>query len=67
MGSLFVVLSGNTKYKIYLSVDQHKNNINLLNDFKSILDINSNLVSNKRTNVLKLSKSGDKYLKKKIF
>jgi len=61
--SLIVELTGLKKYRINISIDQHKNKFFLLESFKSLLKFSSSLVLNKKTNVLKLSKSGDKYFK----
>ena len=62
-GSFIVELSGIRQNRISLSIDQYYSNKLLLESFKSILNINSLLVLNKKTNVLKLASSGDKYFK----
>src|SRR5687768_7017869 len=62
-GSFIINLSGNNLGKIHFSIDQNGNNRLLLESFRSILSINSNLILNKSTGVLKLQVSGDRYLK----
>ena len=51
-GSFIVELSGIRQNRISLSIDQYYSNKLLLESFKSILNINSLLVLNKKTNVL---------------
>jgi len=62
-GLLIVELTGLIKYRINISIEQHKNSLFLLESLKSILNIESSLVLSKNTEVLKLAKSGDKYFK----
>jgi hypothetical protein len=62
-GSFILQLSGSRKGYLSISLDQNINNKLLLESFKTPLNIQSSLVLNKTTNVLKLSKSGDKYFK----
>lgn len=58
-----VELTGTRKYGISISVLQHKNNYTLLNSLRSLLNIDSLVIVNKANDVLKLTKSGDKYFK----
>lgn len=58
-----VELSGSTAGRLSISLDQNFHNKLLLESFKIPLNINSNLVLNKTTNVFKLTKFGDKYFK----
>lgn len=62
-GSLMVELSGSRMGRISLSIDQNENNRLLLESLKSIFKIDSKLVFNKNTKVLKFQHSGDKYFK----
>jgi hypothetical protein len=62
-GSFILELSGQSLFRFSLSIDQKQTNIKLLNSFKEILKINSKLVLNNETGVLKLTKFGDKYFK----
>jgi len=62
-GSLILELKGTRKYRMSIYVDQHYNNYTLLDSLRAVLNIDSLLIVNKTTGVLKISKSGDKYFK----
>lgn len=58
--ALILELNGTRKYRMSISVDQHYNNYTLLDSLRAVLNIDSLLIVNKTTGVLKISKSGDK-------
>lgn len=62
-GSFIVDLSGSRIGRITFSIDQNERDRLLLESFKLILNLKNNLILNKRTGVMKLQKSRDKYFK----